>query len=85
MIFSSKIYKIENGNNVSMYAPNKNELLLYLHNKSLNLYSISTNNKLNCTFLNKTNHHKIIQLNKNHSCICYGDDMRVVKNEEIIE
>ena len=62
MIFSSKIYKIESGKNVSTYAPNENELFLYLHNKTLNLYNISTNNKLNCVFINKTNHHKIIQL-----------------------
>jgi len=84
MIFSSKIYRLEKGNNVSLYALNDNELNLYLHDKSLNLYRISTNFKMNCSFLNNSNHHKIIKLNDRHSCVCYGDDMVIVENEESI-
>ena len=83
MIFSNKIYRLDSGKNISMYAISENELNLYLYKKSMNLYDISINNKLNCTFFNKSNHHKVIKLNNKHSCVCYGNEMMVIENEEI--
>ena len=84
LIFSSKIYKLETGKNISLFSETENNLNAFLFNKSMNLYNISTNNKINCTFLKKFNYHKIIKLNHNHSCICYGNDMTIYKNEDIV-
>ena len=53
MIFSNKIYRLDSGKNISMYATSNNKLNLYLYKKSMNLYDISTNKKKKKTPQNK--------------------------------
>jgi len=84
MTFSNKIFKLEKGKNVFLFPQTDGSIELYLFDKSLNFYSFSTEFKPNCIFLNKFNLHKIIKLNSNHSCVCYGEEMTIIKNEEIV-
>ena len=84
MIFSNKIFKIDNGINITLYANNADELLIFLYNKSLNLYQFNTKSKEYCAFLKKYNYKKMIKLNQEYICICHGEDIQIIKNEENI-
>ena len=70
MIFSSKIYKINSGKNVTLFQNEDNKLRLYLFDKSLKLYDILLNKSKNCVFINQFNYKKIIQLNTETICPC---------------
>ena len=70
MIFSSKIYKIIDGKNPTLYQEDKNTLNLYIFSKTLRKYQILTNNKKNCVFSKMYNYQKIIQIDDNNYCIC---------------
>jgi hypothetical protein len=70
MIFSNKIYKINDGQNPTLFQQDKDTLNLFLYNKSLKKYKISTNNKKNCVFSDEYNYKKIIQLSNTAYCPC---------------
>jgi hypothetical protein len=82
MIFSNKIYKIESGNNPSLYINNE-YVYMSFYNKSLVLYTYSKNNLLNCVFYKKYNYQKLIKINDKQSCICYNNEMRIINNEDL--
>lgn len=68
MIFSDKIYKIIDGKNVTLFAKDNSTLNIYLYNKSLKMYEISTILNRNCVFSKSYNFKKIIQLNNTLFC-----------------
>ncbi len=70
MIFSNKIFKINDGINPTLFAKDNNTLNLYLFNKSLRKYEIQLKNNKNCVFVNEFNYKKIIQLNHDTCCTC---------------
>ena len=73
MIFSSKIYKIVDGKNPTLYQQDKNTLNLYIFNKSLRKYHILVNNKRNCVFSTMYNYQNIIQIDNKNYYICSGN------------
>lgn len=79
MIFSNKIYKINNGTNATLFAENSDILNLYLYNKTLKKYQIQLNNNKNCVFIKQYNHRKIIQLNTNTICPCINGFITIEK------
>lgn len=81
MIFSNKIYKLEDGLNHSMLI-NDDKLFISFYYKSTNLYAFSLNNLLNCVFSKCYNYHKLIKINNNQTCLCFNNDMRIVNNNE---
>lgn len=83
MIFSNKIHKIIDGENVSLFSTNGNELNLYILNKSLKMYIISTNSNLNCVFSNNYNGQKIIELNDNFIAIGSNDFITIMNKNDL--
>lgn len=73
MIFSNKIYKIIDGQNVSLSTENENTLNLYIYNKSLKKYQISTISEKICVFCKEFNGQKIIELSNNKIAIASND------------
>lgn len=69
MIFSNKIHKILDGENVSLFSKSQNELFIYIYNNSLRKYQISENSNKNCAFIDKYNYKKIIHLEDNKLAI----------------
>lgn len=69
MIFSSKIYKIVDGKNISLFADENDKLNLFIFNKSMKYYQISIISDRNCVFIKNYNYEKIIQLNSNSFCL----------------
>ena len=78
MIFSDKIYKINNGQNATLFANNASELNLFLFDKTLKLYKISLINNRSCVFYNEYNYEKIIQINKENYCVCSNDFLTII-------
>lgn len=83
MIFSDKIFKIIDGENVSLYAKEDDELNLYIFDKSLKFYRISTNLNRNCVFSKNLNYNKIIQLNKNNLCVASNGYITLLNKNDI--
>lgn len=83
MIFSDKIFKINNGKNVTLFKSTNNSLSLYLFDKTLKKYDILINNNMNCVFSKEYNYEKIIQLNDKTLCLC-SNKFITIKNEENI-
>lgn len=83
MIFSDKIYKINSGTNVSLYAKDNNTLLLYLFDKTLKSYDILINSDKKCVFSNIYEYKKIIKLNQNHICPCSNSFITLCQESEL--
>lgn len=83
MIFSSKIFKITNGKDITLFAENNNELNLYIYDKSLKYYQISTILNRNCVFCKNFNYKKIIQLNSNSLCLGSNGYITLVNKNDI--
>lgn len=83
MIFSSKIYKILNGENATLYSEDDNSLLLYIFDKSLKNYRISLDLNRNCVFLKSFNYKKIIQLNQNQLCLASNGYITLSNSNEL--
>ena len=83
MIFSNKIYKINSGSNVTLFANDNETMFLYLFNKTLKKYQISLINKANCVFLKEYNYKKIIQLNSDKLCPCSNEFITITKSNNI--
>ena len=82
MIFSDKIFKINNGKNISLHALDVDHMGIFLYNKTLRQYIFSVNNKKNCVFEKEYNHEKIIQVNDETYFVCNnGFISQVNKNE----
>ena len=79
MIFSNKFYKIENGNNPSLDI-NKDDIFVYLFNKTLNLYQFSRFSNPFCTFINNNNAQKVIKLNHKYTCLFRNDNITIYKD-----
>jgi len=73
MIFSNKIFKINDGKNPTLFQQDKNTLNLFLYNKLLKKYKILANNKKNCVFSNEYNYKKLIQLSNTTYCPCNNE------------
>lgn len=73
MIFSNKIYKIIDGQNVSLSAESESALNLYIYNKSLKKYQISTISERSCVFCKEFNGQKIIKLSNGKVAIASND------------
>ena len=83
MIFSKNIFKILSGKNISLYAESESSLNIFIHNKSLKKYKISTVFNRDCVFLKEYNYSKIIQLNPTTLSIA-GNGFISIANEEDI-
>ena len=83
MMFSNKIYKINNGKNATLYYNDNNSLNLYLFDKSLKLYNILIDKNMNCVFLKNFNYEKIIQLNNNTICPCNNKFITITNENNI--
>ena len=83
MIFSNNIYKIIDGNNVSLYADSINNLKLYIHNKTLKQYDILINSNNNCVFSKEYNYSKIIQLNPSILSIASNGYITTINEQDI--
>ena len=83
MIFSDKIYKINSGTNVSLYAKDNNTLLLYLFDKTLKSYDILINSDKKCVFSNIYEYKKIIKLNQNHIGPCSNSFITLCQESEL--
>ena len=82
MIFSNKINKISSGKNISLYSTSKNEFYLYVFNKNIKrkkiiftypIKYISTDDSFSYNYLCK--------LENNFICVCFDDNMSILKNE----
>lgn len=85
MIFSDKIYKIIDGENVSLFSTDNNKLNLYILNKSMKKYIISTNLNANCVFCDNFNGQKIIELNDNFIAIGSNDFITIINKNDLWE
>lgn len=83
MIFSNKVYKIIDGENVSLFAQDENSLFLYIYDKSLKKYRISENLNKNCVFCKNYNYKKIIQLDINNLAACSNGYITITNENEI--
>lgn len=83
MIFSDKIYKITSGENVSLYADENDRMNLYIFNKSLKNYQISTILNRNCVFCKDYNYSKIIQINTNTICVASNGYITLLNKNDI--
>ena len=83
MIFSDKIYKINNGKNATLFKSSNESLSLYLFDKTLRKYSILLNNEKNCVFSKEYNYEKIIQLNDKTLCLCSNKFITILNEEDI--
>lgn len=83
MIFSDKIYKITSGENVSLYAEENDKMNLYILNKSLKNYQISTILNRNCVFCKDYSYSKIIQLNTNTICVASNGYITLLNKNDI--
>lgn len=83
MIFSDKIFKIIDGENVSLYAEEDDKLNLYIFDKSLKYYRISTNLNRNCVFSKNFNYNKIIQLNQDNLCVASNGYITLLNKNDI--
>lgn len=83
MIFSDKIFKITSGGNVSLFATENNKMNLYIFDKSLKNYQISTILDRNCVFSKNYNYSKIIQLNSNTICVASNGYITLLNNNDI--
>lgn len=72
MIFSNKIYKIENGTNLSINI-NNDEMFVFSYKKSHNLYCFSKYSNPFCSFLKEIDCDKIVILNNKYSCLFRND------------
>lgn len=83
MIFSDKIFKITSGENASLFATENNKMNLYIFDKSLKNYQISTILDRNCVFYKNYNYSKIIQLNSNTICVASNGYITLLNNNDI--
>lgn len=83
MIFSNKIFKIVNGENVSLYPENEESLILYINDKILKKYRISTISNRNCVFIRSYNYKKIIQINNEKLGIASNGYITIETEENI--
>ena len=83
MIFSNKIYKISSGKNISLYAKNENEILMFIFKKLGEFKSIKFSSMLKFTNLaDNYGYNKVIKLNDLHNLICLNKNISIVKNIE---
>lgn len=83
MIFSKKIYKITNGENISLYKNSDNKLNLYIFDKTLKNYIISENSNKNCVFQKNYIYSKIIKLSNNIVAIASNNYITILNENEI--
>ena len=83
MIFSDKIYKINSGTNVSLYAKDVNTLSLFLLDKTLKTYDILINSDKKCVFSNMYQYKKIIKLNQKQVCPCSNSFITLCDESEL--
>ena len=84
MIFSTNINKLPSGKNISLFSNKDNELEIYLFKNKISKKIISFGEYLKCSSTNyKYSYNSVIKLNNNHLCVCFDDNMSVIKNEEI--
>lgn len=85
MIFLSQINKILSGNNLSLFAISDNQMELFIFNNGVtkNLINFDSN-KIKCTPTNnKYNYNKVSKINDTFLCLCFDDNISVIKNEKI--
>lgn len=83
MIFSKKINKIPTGDNLTLYQTSSNSVNAYLFNDSTIKYQIEFKPILKSINSGKKyNYNSIIQLNSEFLCVCFDNNMSIVKNEE---
>ena len=83
MIFSNKIYKLEDGINISLFPSDSNTIEFYLLNNSLKKYSILLNQRNNCIFEKEYNYSKLIKLNQSAICPCLNGYITLTNNGSI--
>ena len=84
MIFSTKINKLPSGKNISLHSNKNDELEFYLFTNKVSKKIITFGSYLKCSSTNyKYSYNSVIKLNDNHLCVCFDDNMSVIKNEEI--
>lgn len=83
MIFSNKMHKIASGTNISLFATSKNEFDYYIFNKNTQKKKIILSSILQCLNSNLNyNYNAVIKINSNHLCVCFDDNMSIIKNDE---
>lgn len=83
MTFSSKIYKLIDGKNISLFSSNQNEINLYIFDKSTKKYSISENLNKKCVFLKSYSYDKIIELNDKKFAVCCNDFITIAGEDDL--
>ena len=83
MIFSNKIFKINDGKNPTLFQSDDNNLTLFIFNKTLKQYNIPTNNKINCVFLKEFSYKKIIQITDNIYCPCNNEFITKINKNDL--
>lgn len=83
MIFSKKIYKIESGTNISMFAQDQNNLSIYLYSTNLKKYNISLSDEKKFIFVKSFNYSKVIKLNQTAFCPCLSSYISLAYDENI--
>ena len=80
MIFSNKIYKIASGKNISLYAENEDEVIMFVFKELCEKKIITFNPILKCgNNSEKYGYNKIIKLNSLHNLVCLNKNMSIVK------
>ena len=81
MIFSNRIYKIASGKNISLYAENEDEMIMFVFKELTEKKLIDFKPVLKCSnHSKKFGYNKIIKLNSLHNLVCLNKNMSIVKN-----
>lgn len=82
MIFSNKVYKISSGSNISLFAKDKNNLLMFIFSGLVSKKHISFDNSVRCVDTGeKFSYNKVILINDQHKCLCFDKNISVTNNE----
>lgn len=84
MMFKNKIVKLPDGENLTLFAKDKDIMHLYLKKDGIKKKKIILGKIVRCENLEKQkNCDCLFEISNEHLCLCLGSNMSIIKNENL--